>query len=456
MALKLYNTLTRKKETFKPIKKGEVGMYNCGPTVYWYQHIGNMRAYIFADLLRRVLGYNQYNVSQVINITDVGHLTSDADTGEDKLEKAASKEGKNAQEIANYYFEAFHMDRKKLNLLEPAFWPKATEHIKEQIEMIKILEKRGYTYKTGDGIYFDTSKFRNYGKLSRKVIEELEAGKRTSMREKKNETDFALWKFSEGGVKRQQEWESPWGIGFPGWHIECSAMSIKYLGKRFDIHTGGEDHLSIHHENEIAQSEAALEVHPWVNYWLHSAFLVFGGEKMSKSSGKIKTISELELDGIPALAYKYFTYTAHYRKPLSWNEDAIKGAVNSYNRLKEIAKKLNDSDEKANKKYLSEFEKKINDDLDMPGATAVLWEMLRDEKAKGKTATLIEMDKVFGLKLLEKEETEIPKGIKEMAEERLRARKSGNWKKSDELRNKIKELGWKVIDEKEGYTLERT
>ena len=255
--LKLYNTLTRKKETFKPIKKEEVGMYNCGPTVYWYPHIGNFRTYIFSDVLMRVLAFNGYKVKQVINVTDVGHLTSDSDSGEDKVEKAAAKEGKNAKEITNFYWNAFKTDMKKLNILEPTIWSKATEHIKEQIALIKKLEEKGYTYKTEDGIYFDTSKFKNYGKMAGLKKENIIAGKRVDMKDKKNNTDFALWKFSEEKGKRQQEWSSQWGVGYPGWHIECSAMSMKYLGEHFDLHTGGEDHIPIHHTNEIAQSEAA-------------------------------------------------------------------------------------------------------------------------------------------------------------------------------------------------------
>ena len=294
MILKLYNTLTRKKEVFKPIRKGEVGMYTCGPTVYWYQHIGNLRTYIFSDILKRVLIYNGYKVKQVMNVTDVGHLTSDSDEGEDKIEKAAKKEGKKAQDIADFYLKIFKEDFKKLNISEPDIWCRATKHIKEQIELIKKLEKKGFTYKTSDGVYFDTSKLKDYSKLARLKIENLQAGKRVAIGEKKNKTDFALWKFSKQPGKRQQEWKSPWGIGFPGWHIECSAMSSKYLGKQFDIHTGGEDHIPVHHTNEIAQSEAAFGKKPWVKFWIHGAYLTFSGEKMSKSKGAIATISDLE------------------------------------------------------------------------------------------------------------------------------------------------------------------
>ncbi|MEK6818367.1 MAG: class I tRNA ligase family protein, partial [Nanoarchaeota archaeon] len=255
--LKFYNTLTKKKDNFKEIEKGKVGVYSCGPTVYWFQHIGNLRTYIFSDLLKRILLFNGLKVEHVMNVTDVGHLTSDADEGEDKMEKAAVKEGKSAKEIAEFYFDVFVKDMKKLNILEPNIWSKATEHIKEQIELVKKLEKKGFTYKTSDGIYFNSSKFKNYGKLAKLNKEGLSAGKRVLVGEKKHKTDFALWKFSNSEGKRQQEWDSPWGVGFPGWHIECAAMSMKYLGEHFDIHTGGEDHVSIHHTNEIAQSESA-------------------------------------------------------------------------------------------------------------------------------------------------------------------------------------------------------
>ncbi|MEM4245179.1 MAG: cysteine--tRNA ligase, partial [Candidatus Nanoarchaeia archaeon] len=293
MELKFYNTLTRKKEVFKPIHDKKVGIYTCGPTVYWYQHIGNLRSYIFSDLLKKVLLFNGYEVKHVMNVTDVGHLTSDADEGEDKIEKAAAKEGKSAKEIADYYWKVFRNDFKKLNIAEPTVWCKATEHIKEQIDLIKRLEKKGYTYRTDDGIYFDTSKFKDYGKLARLKKEGLEAGKRIELKDKKNITDFALWKFSEKPGVRQQEWDSPWGVGFPGWHIECSAMSMKHLGEHFDIHTGGIDHIPVHHTNEIAQSEAATGK-KFVNYWMHGAFLTSKGEKISKSKGGLYTIAELE------------------------------------------------------------------------------------------------------------------------------------------------------------------
>jgi len=450
--MEMYNTLTRKKEEFKPLKKGQVKMYTCGPTVYWFAHVGNFRSYVFADVLKRVLIYNRFSVKHIINITDVGHLTSDADEGDDKMEVAAKKEGKSAEEISKFYFEAFHKDFEKLNLIEPEFWAKATDHIKEQIEMIKSLEKKDYTYKTSDGVYFDTSKFKDYGKFSKKKADGLEGGKRVSLGDKKNKTDFALWKFS-GNKKRLQEWDSPWGIGFPGWHIECSAMSTKYLGKQFDIHTGAEDLVPIHHENEIAQSECSFCKTPWIRYWLHGAFLILPGGKMSKSKGSIKTISELEKDGFDPLAYRYFTYSAHYRKPLTWSAEALLTSVNGYNRLKNILGELKD-DKKMNKEYLEDFEGRINDDLDMPGAIAVLWNLIRDENAVGKVKTIKKMDSVFGLKLFKKEDIKIPAGIKKIAIEREKARKNKDWKRSDKLRDELKKNGWNVKDIKNGYVLE--
>jgi cysteinyl-tRNA synthetase len=452
--LKLYNTLTRKKETFKPIKAGKVGLYSCGPTVYWYQHIGNLRSYVFSDILRRVLVWNGLDVKQIVNVTDVGHLTSDADEGEDKLEKAAKKEHKKASDIAKFYYDVFVEDFKKLNISEPAIWSWASKHIKEQIVLIKKLEAKGYTYKTSDGVYFDTSKFKNYGKLSRKKIGGLEAGKRVEMKEKKNKTDFALWKFSDEPGVRQQEWESPWGLGFPGWHIECSAMSMKYLGESFDIHTGGEDHIGVHHENEIAQSEAASGK-KFVNYWMHGAFLTLKGGKMSKSSGKILTISELEKQGFDPLAYRYFTFTAHYRKPLTWSMEGLKSAQDAYKRLKNIIGGLKD-DGKDNKKYLKDFENAIDDDLNMPGAIAVLWGLLRDEKAEGRFGTVKKMDEVLGLDLLKIEKAaKIPAEIKKLADERLTARKEKDWAKSDKLRDEIAKKGWSVKDVGDGFELEK-
>ena len=451
--IKLYNTLTRKKEVFKPLKKGQVGVYTCGPTVYWYQHIGNLRTYIFADILKRVFLYNNYKVKHIINVTDVGHLTSDADTGEDKIERAAKREGKTAREIADYYLRIFQEDFKKLNILEPNSWPKATEHIKEQIELIKKLEEKGFTYKTNDGIYFNTGKLKDYGKLARLKIRGLQAGKRISLGEKKNKTDFALWKFSPLGEKRQQEWDSPWGIGFPGWHIECSAMSMKYLGENFDIHTGGQDHIQIHHTNEIAQSEAATGK-PFVRYWLHGAWLLFKGRKISKSIGGLYTISELEGLGFEPMDFRYLCLTTHYRKPLSFTIDNLKTARNSYQRLKNIISELK-PEKGANKKYLGDFKTAINDDLDMPGALRVLWKLLRDRKAGGKLRTIKEMDRILGLDLLKKEKIVIPQKIKKLIEQREKFRKAGNFKEADEIRKKINNLGFIIEDTEKGAVVKK-
>ena len=460
MVIKLYNTFTREKEIFKPIKKGFVGIYSCGPTVYWYQHIGNLRTYIFSDILKRVLLYNGYRVKHVMNVTDVGHLTSDADFGEDKIEKAARREGKSAKEITNYYFKIFKQDFKKLNIIEPNVWPKATEHIKEMIEMIKTLEKKGYTYKTNDGIYFDTSKFKDYGKLARIKVEKLIAGKRTEMREKRNKTDFALWKFSEQKGKRQQEWDSPWGIGFPGWHIECSAMSMKYLGKNFDIHTGGEDHIQIHHTNEIAQSEAATGK-KFVNYWMHGAFLTFKGEKISKSKGGLYTISELEENGFEPLAFRYMCLTTHYKKPLNFSLEILKASQNSFERLKNIIHEIKKSNQKKNKKNIAvaknQFLEIINDDLNLPRAVSFLWEILRDEKLNDaeKYELALDFDRVFGLDLDKEEKIEIPEEIKKLVKEREEARKKKNWRGADNLRIKIRKLGYQIDDTDEGARIKK-
>ncbi len=451
--LKLYNTLTRKKEVFKPIKDKKVGLYSCGPTVYSYQHIGNLRSYIFADILKRSLVHNGYTVKHVMNVTDVGHLTSDADTGEDKIEKAAKKEKKKASEIADYYWKAFKQDFEKLNIIEPDIWSKATKHIQEQIDLVKVLEKKGYTYKTKDGIYFDTSKLSDYGKLARLKKKKLKPGKRVDLREKKNITDFALWKFSKKPGERQQEWSSPWGVGFPGWHVECSAMSMKYLGVPFDIHTGGTDHIPVHHTNEIAQNEAATDKKS-VNYWMHGAFLVFKGEKISKSTGGLYTISDLQKRGFTPLAYRYFTLTAHYRSLLDFSLKNLKKAQESYDRMKNIIAGLK-LDKKNNKKYFSQFEKAINDDLNMPKGLSILWNMLRDKRALGKLNTIQAMDTVLGLDLLTKKELKIPKKIQQLIVQREKARQEKKWEQADKIREKIKQQGYWMEDTPEGVKIKK-
>ena len=455
MQLKLYNTLTRKKEVFKPIKSKEVGIYSCGPTVYWYQHIGNLRTYIFSDILKRVLLYDGFKVKHVINVTDVGHLTSDADEGEDKIEKAAAKEGKSAKEVSDFYLNVFKKDFEKLNILNPNYWPKASEHIKEQIEMIKSLEKKGFTYKTNDGVYFDTAKDKNYGKLAKLDRKQIMGGKRISLGDKKNTTDFALWKFSKGENKgkRQQEWNSPWGVGFPGWHIECSAMSMKYLRKQIDIHTGGIDHVQIHHTNEIAQSENVTGK-KFVNYWMHAGWLLSQGEKISKSSGGLYTVSQLEEKGFEPLAFRYLSLTTHYKKPLDFSIENLESSQTAYKRLKNIISEIKD-DKKENKSYLGKFENVINEDLNMPEALQVLWKLVRDVKAIGKISTIKKMDEIFGLGLLKKEKISVDLEVKKLVKKREKARNEKNWKLSDKLRDEINKKGYSVDDTDNGSVVKK-
>ena len=455
--LKVYNTLTRKKETFKPLKSGKVGLYACGPTVYDYAHIGNLRTYIFEDFLKRVLLFNKYNIKHVMNITDVGHLTSDADSGEDKLEKGSKREGKSAWEIAEFYTKAFKKDIAKLNILEPDIWCKATEHIKEQIELIKRLEKKGYTYKIEDGVYFDSTKFKNYGKLAHLNIEGLQAGARIDIKDKKHKTDFALWKFSSGHEKRQMEWNSPWGKGFPGWHIECSVMSMKYLGESFDIHCGGIDHIPVHHTNEIAQSEAATGKR-FVKYWMHGEFLTLKDEKISKSRGNFITLEDLEKEGFDPLAYRYLCLGTHYRKQLVFSIENLKGASYAYNNLKdkivELVKDFEEGDGNI-KVYEKRFLDAIDDDLNMPKALAVLWDLLKDYKIgnKKKYGLILKFDDVFGFGLKDMKKEKIPDEILRLAEERLMARKKKDWKKADKLREQIEKKGWVIEDGEDGYSV---
>jgi len=462
-SLRLFNTLTRSKEVFKPINKNgkKVGVYTCGPTVYWYPHIGNLRTYIFSDILRRVLEYNGYVVNQIMNVTDVGHLTSSSDDGEDKMELAVQKERRSAREIAEYYFKIFREDIKKLNIREPAKWAKATDHIKEQIELIKKLEDKGFTYKTADGIYFDSAKFKGYGKLALLKAKGLKFGKRVAMGEKKHPTDFALWKFSKENGKREQEWDSPWGIGFPGWHIECSAMSMKYLGERFDIHTGGEDHISIHHTNEIAQSEAATGK-KFVNYWLHGAFLLYEGEKVSKSEGGLYTISELEDLGYHPQHFRYLCLQTHYKKPLNFSLNNLDAAKNAYEKIKrkiiEIKKKNYRGADKS-KEYGSAFLEAVNDDLNIPLALQLFIKCLEDFDFdnKKKIVLLEKFDEVLGLDIrkFKEEKINIPAGVKKLIAEREVMRKNRRWAEADVLRERIREMGYLIEDSEGGVKIRK-
>ncbi|MBW2991549.1 cysteine--tRNA ligase [Candidatus Woesearchaeota archaeon] len=466
MALKLYNTLTRKKEEFKPIHPPNVGLYACGPTVYWYQHIGNMRTYIFEDILRRVLARNNFKVKHVVNVTDVGHLTSDADEGEDKLMKAIKREGlpltrDSMLQLADKYFDEFKKDFDRLNLLHPDIWCKATEHVQEMIDMVKKIEKNGYAYKTSVGLTFDTKKFKDYAKLARLKLDELEAGARGKKdTERRSPSDFALWVTNQ--PNHIMQWDSPWGKGFPGWHIECCAMGTKYLGEQFDIHCGGREHIPLHHTNEIAQAEAATGKKPWVKYWIHAEWLVIPKGKMSKSKGSFTTVADLIEQNISPLAFKYLTFSTHYRKPLTFTWEALEGAVSAYktlkNRVAEI-KKQDTSFDKDNKKdyYKKEFMKKINDDLNMPQALALMNDLLKDDKlgSKEKTELIADFDEIFALDLLKEEKVDIPKEIQDLVDKREQARKNKDWKTADKLREEIIKKGFVLEDTKEGSVVKK-
>ena len=459
--LKLYNTLTRKKEEFVPLKKGTVKMYSCGPTVYNYAHIGNMRAYIFMDTLRKVLKYNGYKVKHVMNITDVGHLVSDADDGEDKMAKTARIENRSVYEIAKEYTDAFMKDIKALNIDTPEHIAKATEHIREMEIYVNDIVKNGYAYETSKGVYFDTSKLPNYGKmLSNNNIDDLKAGARVEVdTEKRNPQDFALW--IKAPKEHIMKWNSKWGLCYPGWHIECSAMSRKYLGDKFDIHTGGVDHIPIHHENEIAQSIGATG-HNLANYWMHVEFLLIDGGKMSKSLGNVYTLNDLKAKGIDALSYRYFTYSSHYRNKLNFTWDAIKSAKNSLNKLRDMIALHKGVNKKIDKNIISKYEEQflnaINDDMNMPVAISIVWEIAKEKEKSNDFYELIKkFDSVLSLDLdkNDKEDINIPEDIKLILNERKDARKNKNFAKSDELRDKLKELGYIVKDTKDGQIIEK-
>lgn len=454
MELKLYNSLNRQKEIFKPIAQNMVGLYTCGPTVYNYAHIGNLRTYIFEDVLKRVLEYNGYNVNHVMNITDVGHLTDDGDMGEDKLEERARKSGRNAWELAEYYTGAFRGDMRRLNILEPGRWCKATDTIAEQIELIRVLETKGYTYRTSDGIYFDTAKFPNYNKLSHQDLDALQEGARVAKNdEKRNPTDFALWKFVDSEVKRQMEWDSPWGMGFPGWHTECAAMSLKYLPNNLDIHCGGTDHIAIHHTNEIAQAESATGK-PFFNYWLHGAFLnIQGGKKMAKSEGNFLTLENaLVKRDINPLAYRFGAFQSHYRKPMEYSEESIMGAKAGFAHLQNQVRQLGHAKGQVNDAFKTQFMEAVNDDLNMPKALAVVQETLKSELANAdKLATVLDFDLVLGLSLDKvDDELALPPEIAALLNARQQARAGKNWAESDRLRDEIQSKGYTVQDSKEG------
>lgn len=465
MDLILYNTLTKNKEKFNPLEKNVVKLYSCGPTVYSFAHIGNFRTYIFMDTLRRTLKYNGYELKHVMNITDVGHLESDSDEGEDKMEKAAKKENKDPYEIAQFYMNAFLKDVEKLNIDKPEIITRATDNIEEMIEYVKDILKNGYAYETSKGIYFDISKLDKYPVLSNRKIDEQIAGARVEVDpEKRNPYDFAIWiKAPENHIMK---WQSPWGLSYPGWHLECSAMSRRFLGEEFDIHTGGVDHIPTHHENEIAQAKGATGKIP-AKTWMHCEFLLVDGGKMSKSLGNVYTISQLEEKGITPLAYKLFCFTAHYRTKLNFTFEGVNSAQKALERLYDSYlkhKNCNDYvDEVEIEKYRQTFLSYINDDLNMPAAMSVVWEVARNSKKSNKYANLLlEFDKVLGLDLVnaeehisKMEEEEIPEEIKQLIKERKEARDNKDWEKSDKIRDIIIQKGYSIKDTKEGIIVKR-
>ena len=435
--------MERKLTTFTPIEAGKVGLYACGPTVYDYAHIGNLRTYLFVDVLKRVLELNDYDVNHVMNITDVGHLVSDADTGEDKMEKGARKQQKSAWEIASYFEKTFFDDLTKLNISSPKITCRATEHIQEQIDFIEQLEAKGFTYRTSDGIYFTTEKVSDYGQLAKLDKQGLTAGIRVEMAEKKSHTDFALWKFS-GDRKRQMQWSSPWRTGFPGWHIECSAMAEKYLGQEFDIHIGGEDHIPVHHTNEIAQCQAK-NGKVQAGYWLHGYFLQLNDEKISKS-GTSMTLSSLIENGYEPLAYRFLTLSSHYRRHLNFTWQSLDAAQTALNRLREKVSAMPDSG-KINANYQAQFIAYINQDLNMPKALALLWEVVNSNlDLADKKSTLLYFDSVLGVDIDKVDHAIIPKHILALAEKRKQMKQLKNYQAADEIRNEMIKQGYQVKD----------
>jgi cysteinyl-tRNA synthetase len=462
MNLKLYNTETRSVVPFHSLCDNKAGMYTCGPTVYHYAHIGNLRTYVFEDGLKRVLKRFGYDVCHVMNITDVGHLTDDGDAGDDKMELGAAREGKSVWDIAQHYTDAFQQDMERLNLLEPDVWCKATDHIKEQIDMVLELEKRGITYRLSDGLYYDTSKFSDYGKMAGLDLEGQMAGHRVEQTEgKKNPSDFCVWKFSPEGVQRLMEWDSPWGKGFPGWHLECSAMATKYLGEQIDIHCGGVDHVRVHHTNEIAQTEA-ITGKKWVQWWMHGEFLLMDEGKMSKSADNFLTISKLMDMGYDPLAYRLYLMNCHYRKALTFNDEVLNGAQKALERLRGRAAALpRDSKADADPTYIQKFDEALADDLNFPQAVSQMWMMLQDQELNDevKSATLMNMDEVLQLKPFEQgsvvDEEISDEGILALIEERKQARSNKDFARADEIRDQLVELKIEVQDGVDGVSFRR-
>ena len=460
MEIKLYNTLTRTKEVFKPIDEKEIKMYSCGPTVYYYAHIGNLRAYIFMDNLRRVLKYNGYKLKHVMNITDVGHLVSDADEGEDKMLKAARRENKDPFEIANFYMDAFMKDMEKLNIDRPEIIARATEHIDVMESYVKKIIENGYTYQTDDTIYFDTSKLDRYGVLSNRKVDDQKAGARVEFdSNKKNISDFALW--IKAPKNHIMKWDSFFGLSYPGWHLECSAMGYKYLGCPFDIHTGGVDHISIHHENAIAQSKGFCGKIP-ANYWMHCEFLQVDGGKMSKSLNNIYTLEDLKEKGFEPLVYRMFNYSSNYRAQINFTFEAMEAAKTALGRLRDGYLRHKEGTEEVSNDVIIDYENRfleaINDDLNMPVAMSVVWDVVKNPIKSNKLANLlVKFDEVLGFDLqnYEKQEEALPNDVKLLISERNNARLEKNWAESDRIRDLLIEKGYIVKDSKEGTIVEK-
>lgn len=469
--MQLYNTLTKKKEDFKPIKDGEVLFYQCGPTVYWTQHIGNLRAAVLSDIIRRTFQYNNFQVNFVRNYTDVGHLVSDGDTGEDKMEKGAKREGLSPTEIANKYIKIFEDDNKDLNNLEPTSKPKATEYIQEMQALVQTLLDKGFAYTTPLAIYFDISKVENYTKLSGQILEENRGGAGTGDvedPEKKNSADFAVW-FFRAGVHQNaiQYWPSSFsstlvenGNGFPGWHIECSAMSKKLLGDTLDVHMGGIEHIPVHHTNEITQSESANGV-PLANYWLHNEWLMVNNGKMAKSEGTAFSLAEVKDKGFNPLALRYFFLQAHYRSKQNFSWEALTAAQTGYDRLINNISNLGENIGEVDNKFQQEFLTAVSDDFSTPQALAIIQELLKsDISNEDKLATVLDFDKVLGLNFAKainnsQVKVEVPENIQKILIDREEARKNKDWQKSDELRDEIKKLGYEVKDTDQGQEIKK-
>ena len=460
MELKLYNTLTKRKEIFKPIHGNEVRIYSCGPTVYKDATIGNMRTNVFMDILRRVLKYNGYTLKHVMNITDVGHLVSDADEGEDKMIKSAKEEGKTPLEIAEFYTRRFLKDLKDLNIDMPEIICKATDHIDDMLKFVEELMKKGYAYETSTAIYFDVSKLDEYGVLSGINLEEQKEGARVEVdKEKKNPYDFALW--IKAPENHLMKWDSPWGLSYPGWHIECSAMSKKYLGEEFDIHTGGIDLIPTHHENEIAQSKGLTGKNP-ARFWIHGEYLLINGGKMSKSLGNVYLLSDIIKRGYSPLSYRIFCFSASYRNKLNFTWEAIDASNKALIKLKEAYKKHLEGNDDVQEEIINEFENKfheaINDDLNMPLAMSIVWEVAKyNLKSKKLANLLLKFDTVLGIKIdeLEENKKEIPDEVLELVEKRKQARQDKNWELSDKIRDEINKKGYNIKDQKDGVIIEK-